>query len=104
MTSLNFQIKALESSILEDGAKWRLMLQHKRALEDKRKNDPVRALRKQLIASMKLKGVTIEEIRENHSINPYPVGRCNLELALAGKAISPKLTRRLKHYLDNEAN
>jgi hypothetical protein len=101
MKSLAYKIKALESSFLEDGAKWRLMISYKRELEFKRVNDPIRKLRKDLIKSMIFKSITIEEIRANHSINPYPVGRCNLELVLAGKAISPKLTRKLNDYLND---
>lgn len=99
MTSLNYQINALQNSILEDGAKWRLMIQHKKALEHKIKYDPVRNLRKALIKDMQERRITTEQIRYNNSLNPYPVGRCNLEMALAGKAISPKLTKKLNTFL-----
>lgn len=98
--TLNIKIQALESSVLEDGAKWRLMLDYKRALEEKRTNDPVLALKRKLTKSMYDKRVTIKDIRNNHNINPYPVGRSSLELVLSGIAISNKLTRKLSIYLN----
>jgi len=99
MRSLNYKIKALESSFLEDGAKWRIILQYKKALDEKISKDPVRILKKRLTISMIGKGITIKDIRANHSINPYPIGRSSLELVLAGTKISSKLTNKLNEYL-----
>lgn len=91
-------INKLSGSMYPDSEKWNLLLMHKKKIE--RQNEIRIELKKKTNKHLRKLGVRVQDIRTNPSINPFPVGRCNIEKIVGGREVSEKIKEKMNDFFN----